>query len=131
MNTATFKNFEIKATYKGDKKASWSDNNFNNHMVKVVNTENGNRLTFEFWASIASIELKTEYDIINAFYSFVSDAVAGSETFDNFCSELGYSTDSREAEKTWKKCQKQLIKLRKIFDGDIYNLLNELGENWA
>ena len=127
-NKAVFKNFEIKASYKGTKKAEWSNNNFNNHMITVINTETNQKITFEFWASIANPELKTEYDILNAFYSFVSDAVSGNESFEEFCSNCGYDTDSRTAEKIYKKCKKQLEKLNKIYDGDICDIVNELSE---
>lgn len=126
---ATFKQFEIKANYKGTKKAEWSDNrhqNFNNHMVTIKNIETEQKITFEFWASIAHPVLNKEYDILNAFYCFVSDAVSGSESFENFCSELGYDSDSRTAEKIYRKCKKQLEKLNRIYDGDIYDLVNEL-----
>lgn len=129
-NKASFKNFEIKANYKGTKKAKWGDN-FNNHMITVTNTETGQKITFEFWASIANPELKTEYDILNAFYCFVSDAIAGSESFDNFCSEFGYNTNSRTAKKIHRKCKKQLEKLKKIYDDDICELANELSEQYT
>jgi|LSQX01.3.fsa_nt_gb hypothetical protein len=126
-NRAKFKQFKIKASYKGNKKASWGDN-WNNHMVTVTNIETGQKITFEFWASIANPELKTEYDLLNAFYCFVSDAIAGSYTFEEFCSEFGYNndSDSRQAEKIYRKCKKQLEKLKKIYDGDIYELANKL-----
>lgn len=130
MNKATFKNFEVKASYKGNKKAEWGDN-FNNHMVKVTNLETKQSITFEFWASISNPELSTEYDVLNAFHCFVSDAIAGQETFENFCSEFGYDADSRQAEKIHRKCKKQFSKLEKIYDGDIYDLLNELSEKYA
>ena len=120
-----FKQFKIKASYKGNKKASWGDN-WNNYMITVTNTETNQKITFEFWASIAKPELKTEYDILNAFYCFVSDAIAGSYTFEEFCSEFGHNNDSRQAEKIYRKCKKQLEKLKKIYDGDIYELANEL-----
>jgi hypothetical protein len=54
--------------------------------------------------------------------------VSGDYTFEEFCSELGYDTDSRTAEKIYKKCKKQLEKLNKIYDGNIYDLSNELSE---
>jgi len=125
MYKATFKQFEIKASYKGNKKASWG-NNWNNHMITVTNTETDQKITFEFWASNAHPVLNTEYDILNAFYCFVSDAIAGSYTFEEFCNEFGYDSDSRQAEKIYRKCKKQLEKLKKIYDGDIYELINEL-----
>jgi len=128
MNKAIFKQFEIKASYKGTKKAEWSSNNFNNHMITITNTETNEKITFEFWASIAKPELTEEYDILNAFYCFVSDAVGATETFENFCSNFGYDTDSRTAEKIYRKCKKQLEKLQKIYNSDIYELANELQE---
>jgi hypothetical protein len=130
MSKASFKNFTVKANYKGDKKASWGDN-WNNHLVTVTNTDNKKRCTFEFWSSIANPELNEEYDILNSFYTFVSDAVGSDQTFENFCGEYGYNEDSREAEKIYRKCQKSLEKLKRIYDGDIYDLLSELGENYA
>lgn len=127
-NKATFKQFEIKASYKGNKKWNCNSDNFNNHMVKVTNTETKQSITFEFWASINNPILNREYDILNAFYCFVSDAISGDYSFEEFCSEFGYDEDSRTAEKTWKSCQKQADKLSKIFDGDLYELANELQE---
>jgi hypothetical protein len=127
-NTATFKQFKVKAVFKGDKAATWSKDNYNNHLVTVTNTDNKQRCTFEFWASIADPEIKTEHDILNAFSCFVGDAVSGNMSFDEFCSEFGYDTDSRTAEKTWKACKHSSEKLERIYDGDIYELANELQE---
>ena len=125
-----FKNFEIQSEYTGSKKAEWSNNteNWNHHEVIVTNTESNEQTTFDFWASIANPELSSEYDVLNAFYCFVGDAVSGSYSFEEFCSEFGYDTDSRKAEKTWKACQESYNNLLNIYDGDIYDLVNELSE---
>ncbi len=131
MNKATFKNFTVKATFKGDKKATWSDNNFNNNMVTITNNETKRRVSFEFWGNMMSPELKSEYDLLNAFYVFVCDAVSGTDNFESFCREFDYDNDSRAAEKIYNKCKKSTVKLLKIYDGDLYDLLNELGENYA
>lgn len=128
MYKTSYKHFEIKASYKGTKKAEWSSDNFNNHMITVTNTETQQKITFEFWASIAHPELTTDYDVLNAFYCLVSDAISGEMSFDDFCSEFGYNNDSRTSEKIHRKCKKQLEKLKKIYDGDIYDLCNELQE---
>lgn len=37
--------------------------------------------------------------------SVASDARFGRESFDDFCSELGYDTDSRKAYATWEQCR--------------------------
>jgi len=128
--TATYKNLRVTSTYQGDKVAPWDDKqqNYNNHVITVTNTENGAVTRFDFWGSIANPELTKEYDVLNALYCFVSDAVSGKENFENFCAEFGYDTDSRTAERTWKACKKSLEKLQRIYSGDIYDLANELSE---
>lgn len=126
--TYHFKNFAISAEYTGGKPAEWSHGtNWNHHKVTVKNTENGKRTSFDFWASITSPRLKTECDVLNAFYCFVSDAIDGLESFEGFCSELGYDTDSRKSERAWKSCKRAAEKLERIAGGaDFYDLCNEL-----
>lgn len=131
IDTIIYKNFKIKATFKGDKQADWNKDNYNNHLITVTNIPTKTRITFEFWNSINGGEINKEYNIMNAFYSFVSDAVAGYERFEDFCANSGYDEDSRTAEKIHKKCIKSYEKLNKIYDGDIYDLANELSENWG
>lgn len=132
MNKVTWKNFEITAEYKGDKPAPWTVNgrqNWNYHRITIKNTENCLRIGFDFWASIARPHLETEYDLLNAFYCFVSEALSGLETFEGFCSEFGYDTDSRTAERIWKACKSSAAKLERIAVGvDLYDLCNELSE---
>ena len=126
----TFKNFSITSTFKGDKVALWDDKqqNYNNHTITVTNTETKHKISFEFWGSIIKPEVKTEDELLNAFYCFISDAVSGTYSFNEFCGEFGYDEDSRTAEKTWKSCKKSLEKLNKIYNGDVYDLANELQE---
>jgi hypothetical protein len=133
--TTTCKQFTIKASYKGNKVWECSNNdkvrNFHNHMIKVTNINTQQSITFEFWNSIAKGEITEEQEVLSAFYCFVSDSLAGMETFSNFCSEFGHDEDSRSAEKTWEKCQKQCQKFTKVFDienNDIYDFINELQE---
>lgn len=45
--------------------------------------------------------------------SIVSDAQAENESFDDWCANLGYSTDSRKALETYILCQESAKKLRK------------------
>ncbi|MDY0282415.1 MAG: hypothetical protein RBR35_17850 [Salinivirgaceae bacterium] len=40
-------------------------------------------------------------------------------SFEGFCSDLGYNSDSRRAEKTYKALKRQAAKLQKFF-GDLY-----------
>lgn len=127
---ATYKNLTVKAVFKGDKTADWGNGTTNNrnYKVTVTNTETSAKAKFDFWSSISHPKLEKDYDVLNALYCFVSDAVSGDQTFEDFCGELGYDTDSISAKKTWKACKKQLEKLGSIYDGDIYDLVNELSE---
>lgn len=125
--TYEFNGFRITATYKGDKPAAWSNGeNWNYHRVSVVNTKTGKHTRFDFWTSVMHPYLSNRYDVLNAFRCFVDDAISGNMTFREFCGEFGYNEDSRTAEKTWKACKKSGEKLRNIYDGDIYDLINSL-----
>ena len=50
--------------------------------------------------------------------------------FDGFCSEFGYDSDSRTAERTYKACQKTLKKVERVFSCDLYDLINEIQETY-
>ena len=134
MFRANYKNFKITATHTGGKPADWGDGqeNWNHHRITVTNTETGKRTAFDFWASIAHPVIDSTYDILNAFYCFVSDAVSGLDSFQEFCAEFGYDEDSRRAYKTWKACKRAADKFERVSGGvDIYDFINELSEEYA
>lgn len=129
MNKAKYQNYIVTANYTGSKPAAWNPSNYNHHTITVRNTDTGRKTSFDFWASIANPELETEYDILNAFRCFLEDACSGSESFEDFCSEYGYDTDSRKAEKVWKACKRAAVKFSRIApDTDIYDLINSMEE---
>lgn len=129
---ATFKNYSINATFKGDK--SWSASkteNRNNYIVTVTNTENGMKTSFDFWQSIAQPKMKDENDVLNALYCFLDDGIAGKMSFSEFASEFGYDEDSRKAEKIWRTCKRATAKFERIAgNDDIYDLINALQEEY-
>lgn len=130
MTRATFDNLLVRATYKGDKPAPWSGEkypeNWNRHLVTVTNIETGARTSFDFWASIASPHINTVDDVLGALECFVSDATAGAEYFEDFCHEFGYDSDSITARRIYKACCRANAKLQRVYDGDFYELYNEL-----
>lgn len=127
----TIDNFKITSRFTGMHAALWDDTNFNHHSIFVTNAENQKTTSFSFWGSRMHPEIETEYDLGNAFYCFVEDAIAGMQTFGDFCADFGYDTDSRKAERTWKACKRSAEKLQWIYSGDLYDLANELGELYA
>ena len=54
----------------------------------------------------------TEYDIV----SCLTKSDPG--TFEDFCSEFGYDTDSRQAEKTYKAVKREWEKVARVFGAD-------------
>lgn len=87
---------------------------------------------FDYYGSYADYEKGktslTAKDLLFAFRSFIDDAICGSETFDDFCGNMGYDTDSRTAEKIHKLCQKSLDKAYDlgIFRSELYDTLEVL-----
>lgn len=128
--TEYYNEFKITATRcKDNKKAPWGDNT-NHHRITVTNEENNKRCSFDFWTSVASPEMKSKYDVMNAFYCFVSDAISGELDALEFNREFGYE-DPKEALRAWTGCKNANKKLTRIYDGDIYELANELAENYG
>lgn len=129
---AKFEHYTINSHYDGEKKAPWGtvngQENFHHHNIYIYNTHNKKRIRFDFWGSIVNPELRSPYDLRNAFHCFVSDAISGLESFETFCDNFGYDNDSIKALNTYKACQKALIKAQRVIDGDLYDFINELGE---
>ena len=131
----TFENFQISEKYTGSKKAPWAGGpeNWNHHIITVTNRDNGKRTQFDFWQSIKEVYIKSEYDLLNAFFCFVSDATIGAENFSDFCAEFGYSEDSRNAERTWRACKRAADKFKRVSgfdldDPEFYEFFDRLQE---
>ena len=131
MTTTTYKNFKITAKFDGLKVAIWDEYNDRHNKVTIKNLENGKWTSFDFWGSIKNPRLESDYDLLNAFYCFVSDALSGLESFESFCGEFGYDIDSRKAEKIYKLCKCAYTKFERIssFSNDeMYDFINELSD---
>ena len=123
---ANYNEFKLNATFKGDKVAPWG-NNTNRHIITVFNTETGKKTNFDFWSQ----EIKNENEVIEGFYCFCSDALAGTYTFEGFCDMYGYNYDSRNAEKIWKLCKKSFNKFWRLtgYSADMLcDLVNHLSD---
>lgn len=63
-------------------------------------------------------------------YSLLSDAQCGSDTFEDFCRNMGYDEDSRKAHETYLACQKSGTQLRKAFTREQLEKLQELLQDY-
>ena len=131
IETKTAGAITINSEYLGNKPANWADSknqNYHNHTLNV--SSNGKRFSFDFWGSIASPEIKNDEENVFSFYCALSDGISAKESFEYFCSEFGYDTDSRKAEKIYKQCEKTLSKLERVFNCDLYDLINEIQDTY-
>lgn len=81
---------------------------------------NRKQYTFTFGQSIAEGgEEPTMYDVLTCLTKYDVG------TFENFCSEFGYDTDSRTAERTYKAVCKEYAAVERLF-GDILDELQEI-----
>lgn len=74
-------------------------------------------LTVPFWTGPASTKEPSAADVLSC---LISDATFGEQSFENFCHELGYDTDSRRAEVTYNQCRRLAPKVRR-FLGDLFD----------
>lgn len=73
------------------------------HCIKLARPLTGKRLQFPFWNSFSDAQTEKEptaYDVL----ACIASDLNCPESFEEFCSEYGYETDSRKAHATWKRC---------------------------
>lgn len=134
----TFNQYTITAKLKAqgvqfpfEANGSYTHNKFS---ISVKNTSTGQRVSFDYYGSehdyTHNIKEMNEGDLKQAFYCLISDSVSSIDGFENFCSEFGYDSDSRTAERIFKACEKQYNKAIKLVDNetDLYDLANELND---
>jgi RNA recognition motif-containing protein len=81
--------------------------------ITISNAE-GIKRSFRYYGSYHNFKIGkrdfTEEELLEIFKEFLSEAQLGDMTFEDFCDELGFSTDSKKAYRIWKACKEQLKK---------------------
>lgn len=84
-------------------------------MVTVKNINTHKRHGFIFTDSAADYNAgkihMTREDLKEALLAFLEDAECGSRDYEEFCSDMGYDTDSRHAHAIWTACKKATPKI--------------------
>ena len=94
------------------KTAPWDESGEFRHHYRVTLRGPGGSYTFDFWGSIHDAAMgnrASAYDVLACLEWNLP------ESFEDFCSEFGYDTDSRKAEATFKAVDKQARALNRIF----------------
>lgn len=95
-----------------DKQDSWQQQA---HGYTVTLRYQGRQMTTDFWLGPA---ISGEPEVENVIDCLLSDAMGSDQSFEEFCAEFGYDTDSRKAEATYKACKKSGEKLRRLLGDD-------------
>lgn len=73
------------------------------------------------WRQIQFGKKPRAYDILAGMPNLSSG-----DTFGDFCSNFGYDTDSRKAEKIFKACEEELVGLERLFSEEELNKMREI-----
>jgi len=112
----------VKLSFIGDPqyKKHFADDKEHRYVFKCKIKRAGKSYTFDFGQSIKSgAEEPTIYDILTCLQKYD----VGS--FEDFCGEFGYDTDSRTAERTYKAVCKEFTAVERLFS-DIIEELQEI-----
>ena len=80
----------------------------------------GRQMTVDFWMGTG---LNGEPQADSVLSSLLLDSSAIDQTFEDWCGEFGYDTDSRKAEKTYKACVKNGERLKRLLGDDFETFL--------
>nr|WP_298657219.1 hypothetical protein [uncultured Flavobacterium sp.] len=95
----------------------FADDKKSRHRFSVTLKRHGKRMTIKFGQSIAvGAQEPSLYDVL----SCVQKHEVG--TFENFCGDFGYDTDSRTAHRTYLAVQREFNKVNRLFSDCIEEL---------
>lgn len=110
------------------------DNGYHNHFSITVTSEYGSE-AFDYYGSASDCEkgkkILSDDDLKGALRCIVDDALYGDMSFEEFCDELGYDSDSCTSYRIHKACQKTSGKLQNVIGNacdEWYTIVNDLQE---
>lgn len=70
-----------------------------------------------------AVDAPTVADVVS---SLLLDARCGEQTFEDYCADFGYDSDSRKAEAIWKRCKAMAPRVVHFFGEDNFEALSRL-----
>lgn len=112
----------VESTPKVTASAEWADENPYMEQAfdgathwRVTLRFRGRRMTVPFSQGSAHTSEPTAANVLGC---LLSDAISADESFEEWCDNLGFDTDSRKAERTYKVVQAQSEKLKRLLGDD-------------
>lgn len=115
---------KLRATLSNSKTPAWGPNHGGNH-YRVTLSGKCRRLTFDFWGSINDAQNGEDPSAYSILACISSDAYT-SDTFADFCSEMGESEDSIKALQLFRRCSAFAKRLRAFFTEAELSQLSEI-----
>ncbi len=89
-----------------------------NLVMRIESVAKAKSCDFEYWSSIMNPEIQNEDDLFNALHCFISEGLSGLLSFEDFCLELGYDSDSISDKKVHDSCVESYQKLIDVFGSE-------------
>jgi hypothetical protein len=89
-------------------------------IYKVTISRNKREYSFQFGQSIINSGAPSFYDILSCLTKYDPGL------FEDFCSEMGYDTDSKKAEKTYNAVRDEYLNMAKLFSDDELEAMQEI-----
>lgn len=84
----------------------------------------GRRHTTDFWTGSAWTREPTAADVLAC---QITEAGRGERSFEEYCDDLGYDSDSRKAHADWEACQATSREMRRFLGAEMYGAMGEVG----
>jgi hypothetical protein len=118
---------KFRATLKDTKTPAWKQaNEKSGHHYRVTLSKPGKRIVFDFWGSIADAESGKKNIHAYEVLACISGEINCPESFEDFCAEYGYESDSIRALQTFRRCNAFAKRLRAFFADDEAEKLSEI-----
>lgn len=86
------------------------------HPYRVTLLRGKKQMSVDFWQGPALTDPPRAADVL---YCLLMDARAGDVGFEEWCSEFGYDTDSRRAERSYRLCRDIAKRLHRFLGPDL------------
>lgn len=97
-----------------------------------VFTIKGQGFGFDYYTGLGNRKANkpSKPQIAGLLYSIIMDGIACDMTFEDWCGDLGYDTDSRKALETYLLCQSNSAKYKKIFKPEQRAIIEEILQDY-